>query len=193
MPKIYSLETLDEAALVRLVISGDEAAKDYFCQRFRQRLYVTAVAMLGYQDPEAEDMVQEALLSGLKALPGFEFRSSLKTWLNHICVNLCLKALRRRQRLIVQADEDITRMLDQASAGQPGAASAGDEWVKNGLSKIKSACREILALRYERDLEYGSISAELRIPIGTVMSRLARCREKLKAQAKAWQEGGHRG
>jgi RNA polymerase sigma-70 factor (ECF subfamily) len=190
MTKIYSLETLDEAELVRRVISGDEAAKNHFCERFRQRLYVTAVALLGYQDPEAEDMVHETLLSGLKALPGFEFRASLKTWLNHICVNLCLKALKRRQRLIVQADEDITRIMDGASAAKPADGPA-IELVKNGLARLKGACREILGLRYERDLEYGSISMALKVPVGTVMSRLSRCRQLLKSELLKLKKAGH--
>jgi RNA polymerase sigma-70 factor (ECF subfamily) len=190
MPETYSSENQEEKELVRRVLKGDEAARDEFCERSRRRLLVTAASLLGYADPEAEDMVQETLVAGLKALPGFEFRSRLHTWLNHICVNLCLKALHKRQRLLVSSGEAVSQILDQA-APMGAEGGSGQALLHLGISKLKGDCRKILALRYDRELAYGAISSELKVPVGTVMSRLARCRLALKEILLKLKRAGH--
>ena len=181
------IETADaDRDLVARILGGSDAARDELFVRHRQRLLLTASSLMGYQDPEAEDMVHEAVLAGLKDLDRFEFRASLNTWLTHICVNLCLKALRRRSRMVVEADEAIEQFCNADSRRKSPAGGAQDEQkerlgqIRQAMQRLKAGCREILALRYDGELEYGAIAARLKVPIGTVMSRLARCRTVLK-------------
>jgi RNA polymerase sigma-70 factor (ECF subfamily) len=188
MPDLYTIGPQEERILVQKVLSGDPEAKEAFCSRFSGRLLATARALLGHQDSEAEDMVQESLMAGLQALPGFEFRSSLYTWLNHICVNFCLKVLRKRQRTLVQEDREIQRITDlTAETGDPGRSAL----LQRGLHSMDARCRNILAMRFELDMEYGAISRALKIPIGTVMSRLSRCKRALKDALLKIQDVGH--
>jgi RNA polymerase sigma-70 factor (ECF subfamily) len=180
MPELYNMGPESEKELVRRILSGEPQASDAFCTEFRRRLQATASALLGYQDPEAEDMVQETLVAGLKALPGFEFRSGLHTWLNHICVNLCLKALRRRQRMLVQEDTEIERLSDSTAGRARPPDEAARHLILRGLAGLGGPCKKILGLRYELELDYGTISRTMNIPLGTVMSRLSRCKAALK-------------
>lgn len=60
----------------------------------------------------AEDCVQDAFLAAIRALPGFEGRSSLKTWLHRITVNACLGKLRRIKRLAEQPIDDLLPEFD---------------------------------------------------------------------------------
>ncbi len=117
MSKTYSVDIRDaDRDLVSRILAGSEEARDQLYLRHRGRLLLTASALLGYKDPEAEDMVHEAVMAGLKDLARFEFRSSLHTWLTHICVNRCLKALKKRHRMVVEADTAIERFCSKGSA-----------------------------------------------------------------------------
>ena len=78
-------------------------------EQHRDGLYRAAVYFLGWQDPDAEDMVQEALLQGLRRLETFEGRSRLSSWLNQICVHLCYRRLRERQRLKAEVMRRLKR------------------------------------------------------------------------------------
>ena len=84
----------EERELVRRVIENVPGAGDEFVTRYRERIYAVSVAVLGWQDPEAADAVQETFVAALNGLKGFEFRSSLYTWLNQICVRQCYRRIR---------------------------------------------------------------------------------------------------
>src|SRR6185295_7064955 len=105
----------DERGLVAKILAGDLEAQTAFYEQNAKRLYPICVHFLGYQDPEAEDIVQEAFLIGFKKMGGFEFRSSLYTWLAHICVNLCYERLRGRKRVLASLESDLEKLtLPQA-------------------------------------------------------------------------------
>src|ERR1035438_8896787 len=74
-------EPLEDRQLVEKLLAKDTDAENYFFRIYRDKLYKVCVYLLGYQDPEAEDITQEAFLAALRKLPEFEFRSSLYTWL----------------------------------------------------------------------------------------------------------------
>jgi RNA polymerase sigma-70 factor (ECF subfamily) len=176
---------MDEKQLVALVLKGDEAAREDLSCRFRQRLYATAVHFLGYQDPEAEDVVQDTLLAAFKQLAGFEFRSSLYTWLNHICVNLCYARLRQRRKAVAQPDETLELLSSNAALQRHHHAEEDQERdarlavLRKELAAMKEGCRSIVTLRDVEGRSYAEIAQGLKLPLGTVMSRLARCREAL--------------
>jgi RNA polymerase sigma-70 factor (ECF subfamily) len=189
---------MDEKEMVALVLKGDEAAQEELSRRFRQRLYATAVHFLGYQDPEAEDVLQDTLLAAFKELKGFEFRSGLYTWLNHICVNLCYARLRQRRKAVAQPGE-MLELLSSSQALQRHTQAGEDQEqelrlsaLRQELAAMKEGCRGIITLRDVEGRSYADIAQSLKVPVGTVMSRLARCRQALGERVrKALKEARH--
>src|SRR5581483_2129740 len=98
---------LDERQLVERVLKGDEDAKTLFYQTYRQKLYSFCVYFMGANDPEIEDILQEAFLSVYQKLPQFEFRSRLDTWLTQICIHRCYRYFRKRGKMAAQAQDDL--------------------------------------------------------------------------------------
>ena len=189
---------MDEKELVALVLKGDAAAQEDLSRRFQQRLYATAAHFLGYQDPEAEDVVQDTLLAAFSQLKGFEFRSGLYTWLNHICVNHCYARLRQRRKAVSQPGE-ILELLSSGLAQQRHRQAGEDQQqelrlaaLRKELAAMKEGCRSIITLRDVEGRSYAEIAQGLKLPMGTVMSRLARCREALGVRVrKALKEARH--
>ncbi|SFO86084.1 RNA polymerase sigma-70 factor, ECF subfamily [Geodermatophilus dictyosporus] len=86
----------DDVAAAR---AGDEAAFTRLAQRHRRELAAHCYRMLG-SPHDAEDALQETLLAAWRGLPGFEGRSSLRTWLYRVATSVCLRQARRRPRLL---------------------------------------------------------------------------------------------
>jgi RNA polymerase sigma factor (sigma-70 family) len=137
---------------------------------------------------DADDIVQDAILRayrGFDALRG----SDVKAWLLTIVKNCHLTALKQQQRRgFVPLPEDHDAQDGEAMiATTPGPESASisrDEarTVDRLLSGLPEEHREVLVLREIEEMDYREIAAVTNIPIGTVMSRLARARAALKAR-----------
>ncbi len=177
---------MEDRELVEKILQGDEGAKAQFYTQYRERLYKDCVFLLGYRDPEAEDLVQEAFLIAFKKLPSFEFRSSLGTWLTQIGIYLCYNRYRNRARMVLKEEENLEGLLrTKAMQGEIQKSREEDKQLKlrlidRGLEKIGPECREIVVLRDKEEKTYIEIGKALKIPLGTVMSRLSRCKKALK-------------
>ena len=142
--------------------------------------------ILGYGDPEVEDMVQETFASAFQKLGSFEFRSSLAHWLRQICVHFCYRRWRRRKRMVLQAQEELEELLVSGAVAQEGKRKVEAdrarmmEVLEHGKEGLGKPCRDLIGFRDEQGKSYADISEILKVPMGTVMSRLARCRETLK-------------
>jgi RNA polymerase sigma-70 factor (ECF subfamily) len=177
---------LDERQLVRKILAGDKAAKGVLYSENAKRLYPVCVHFLGYQDPEAEDIVQETFLIAFKKMKEFEHRSSLYTWLCHISVNLCHERLRRRKRVLATLQEDLERFTQtrvdslERQEQDERENKARLEMVERLMQSMSERCRRIIELRDRNGESYINLARILKIPPGTVMSQLARCRQALK-------------
>jgi len=155
-------------------------------------------------DHDAEDLVQEAFLRAYAAFDGFR-GDSARPWLLAIVRNACFDWLRehRKEELQVSYDDDIA--IDESCAGFAGmsmnateperALTRADERraVNEALAKLPPAFREVVLLRDIEELSYREIADIAAIPIGTVMSRLARARKLLHAQLASLRSGETRG
>ncbi len=177
---------MEDRELVRKILQGDEQAKAEFYFQYRERLYKDCVFLLGYRDPEAEDLVQEAFLIAFKKLPGFEFRSSLGTWLTQIAIYLCYNRYRNRAKMVQWEEENLESLLEAKALEGEARKSLEEEkkeklqLIDKGLEKIGQECREIVVLRDKEEKTYIEIGKLLKIPLGTVMSRLSRCKKALR-------------
>ncbi|HTG60860.1 MAG TPA: sigma-70 family RNA polymerase sigma factor [Terriglobia bacterium] len=132
-------------------------------------------------DQEAEDLVQEACLRALKSFDGFRGGDG-RSWLMTIVRNTCYTWLQqnRSHELTTAFDEQIHNPQHEAPSPEALLLQRADsELVKNGLQELALDFREVLILRELEGLSYKEIATVAGIPIGTVMSRLARGRAQL--------------
>jgi RNA polymerase sigma-70 factor (ECF subfamily) len=133
-------------------------------------------------EQDAQDIVQEAFLRAFKSFGGFR-GSNGRTWLLTIVRNTAYTLLKKNRAvdLATTFDEEVHASGDESLSPATILEHAEDaELTRKAMDALPVEFREILALRHQEDLSYQEIGDILKIPIGTVMSRLARARAKLK-------------
>jgi RNA polymerase sigma-70 factor (ECF subfamily) len=150
----------------------------------------TAFRFLGNM-PDAEDAVQDALLSAYKHLGQFRGQAQLSTWLTTIVTNAALMKLRRRDSYLSldeeQGEDGLTfseRLPDSKPSPEElcSAAEARDQLVE-GVRQLSPKLRRTLQLRDIDGLTTKEAALVLGVPHGTVKARLARARAKLARSA----------
>jgi len=130
--------------------------------------------------PEAEDAAQESMVRAFRFFRGFR-GDDARAWLLQIVRNTCYTSLHKSQAadLMTEFDEELHPQAD----GTPEAlAIAGDdrERLMRALEELPPRFREVLVLREIEGCSYKEIATITSVPIGTVMSALARARERLQ-------------
>jgi RNA polymerase sigma-70 factor, ECF subfamily len=147
-------------------------------------LYSYAVALTRNRD-EAEDLVQETYVRALQAVNGLRPDSNLKAWLSTILRNIWLNQLRHSNSRPKKVELDIEDQADLTNrSNDPFAQYArrcDQQRLRRAILELPREMREILILREYQELPYAEIADLMACPIGTVMSRLARAREKLRS------------
>jgi RNA polymerase sigma-70 factor (ECF subfamily) len=135
---------------------------------------------------EAEDLVQETYVRAIQAVSRLRTDSNIKGWLFTILRNIWLNQLRRRRNgpQFVDLDAEAGDATNLAAAIKNShdqyVSKLEKEQVQIAIKKLPLGFREIIVLREYEDLSYQEIAAVLGCPAGTVMSRLARARIKLR-------------
>jgi RNA polymerase sigma factor (sigma-70 family) len=132
-------------------------------------------------DADAQDMVQEAYLRALRFFGGFR-GTDAKAWLLTIVRNTCYTWLRRHRSPELSCDFDEIVLAREAEGPDPETEQlmkAQARLVNEAIEKLPIEFREVVVLRELEELSYKEIAVVLRVPIGTVMSRLARARKRL--------------
>jgi RNA polymerase sigma-70 factor (ECF subfamily) len=206
---------LSDAATLARARSGDEDAFRALTDSYRRELQIHCYRILGSLQ-DAEDAVQETLLSAWRGLAGFEQRASLRAWLYRIATNRCLNALRdsgRRQQLMLDADgisdapEPSRRaepiwlqpFPDDLLDGVPDRAPGPDARYEtkeavglafvSGLQRMPPRQRAVLVLRDVLGYRAVEVAAMLETSEASVNSALQRARAALEA-APERPEGG---
>jgi RNA polymerase sigma-70 factor, ECF subfamily len=135
---------------------------------------------------EAEDLVQETCLRAMRAMTRLRAGSNIKSWLLVILRNIWLNQLRRQRKtpMVVEIDvDDTTANVVVETSKDPHARCVSKrecEQVREAIQDLPVDFREVILLREYEELSYQEIASVLGCPIGTVMSRLARARSKLR-------------
>jgi RNA polymerase sigma-70 factor (ECF subfamily) len=134
-------------------------------------------------DQDAEDAVQEAFLRAHKSFSRFRGEAG-KPWLMTILRNVCYTMLKkaRSHETPEPFDEELHQEAGQADAREAVRQKANAETLHAALHKLPVEFREIIVLHDLEGLAYKEIATVAGIPIGTVMSRLARARARLRAE-----------
>ena len=169
---------MSTSSLKRRVLS--EAIKETF-----QKLYGYAMA-LTRNPTDAEDLVQETCVRAIEAVETVHPEKNVKSWLFTILRNVWRNQVRQRVRSHVVDLDGLERSA--AAAVEPGrdphalyVSKVESARVRQALENLPEDAREIILLREFAELSYEEIADVLRCPPGTVMSRLARARSKLRA------------
>ena len=184
----------DTELVRRFKADGDEAAFAEIVERYRERLFSVAHAMLK-NAADAEEVAQDTFIRAHRALADFRGDCSLATWLHQIALNRARNRywyhFRRRRHLTCSFDTTVGDDNQATFANMVATDAVGPvrEAVSNEFSDLVAACmnrlgttgREILTLRNVLNRSYIEIAHELGISVGTVKSRIARAREKLRA------------
>ena len=143
-------------------------------------------------DQDAEDMVQEACLRALKFFSGFRGADS-RAWLLTIVRNTCYTWLRqhRAHELDLPLNADSYSMDCDAFNPELVVQRSAESWrLREALEELPVEFREVIVLRELEGLSYKAIANIADIPIGTVMSRLARARRRLQQSLADQQDEG---
>ncbi|MGH9382325.1 MAG: RNA polymerase sigma factor [Thermoanaerobaculia bacterium] len=176
-----------DAELVERCRYGDPEAFGELYARYGNMVFNLALRHLGDRE-EAADLTQEVFLRVFRHLRGFRGQSSLKTWIYRIALNRC-HSWRRRYRPLEQglAEEGVPAaeaapVLVETRRGPEERAAAAETSARvlRRLAALPRPFREAVYLRDLEELGYDEIAAVLRLPIGTVRSRIARGRERLR-------------
>ena len=167
--------------------SGEPAACDQLARDHRQATYIFALQLVGNVD-DAKDLAQEAMLRFFSTLDRFQPDRPVRPWLFSIVRNLARDFWRRgklrRHQSLDEGVPDLSRALADPTANpeQSTLECERRQRLWKALSALPTAKREILVLRDFHDLQYAEIAKVLRIPIGTVMSRLHAARKVLRRE-----------
>lgn len=137
-------------------------------------------------DRDAEDMVQEACVRALNGMRGFQGEDG-RSWTLTIVRNLCYTFLKKRGSTgsNVEFDEHVHTTAPAFTDPEKLQMRLDDvRQVRGALEQLPDAFREVLILREMEGLSYREIARITGVPTGTVMSRLARGRERLLAILK---------
>lgn len=170
-----------ERELIQRVQAGDGDAYMELVGEYRIRLYRKACSLIGDAE-DAEDVLQDALVTAYKALGKFRGESGIYTWLYRITVNKCRDFLRSRKNHHQDSLEIYEPILsdDRTSVEKNHELSDDGAYLIRKIKGLDEKYRQILIYRYYDDLSYEEIAELSHVNIGTVKSRLFKARELLK-------------
>jgi RNA polymerase sigma-70 factor (ECF subfamily) len=174
-----------DSRLVERCLSGEEAAWEELVRVHTRRVYALCYRFTN-SDLEAQDLTQDVFLRVFKSLRSFRSgEGSFGVWLTRLTRNLLIDHYRRSKHdRATESIEEQLPMLEEktAMAGRTDGLLAGreaSEVLQTALQKLSPELRETVILRDLEEMEYREIAQVLKVPEGTVKSRLNRGRAEL--------------
>lgn len=179
---------MDERQRIISAGKGDQEAFAELVEAYQNMIYSLCYRMTGDAD-EAFDLAQETFLKAWHGISLFQFDSKFTTWLCRIASNVCIDYLRKQKKRkteslnqLLAEDVSIERQIADFDA-DPAVIlqrAAQQEAVREAFSRLSEKDRLILSLRAVEDMSYQEIGETLSISPGTVKSRIARARERIR-------------
>ena len=164
--------TTDQALADRIVGSGDEFAFRELYRRHTPRLYQFVLRVMGGDELEAEDVVQEAWIRATRNLAAFRWESRFATWLTGIGLNLCRNRLR-----------STGRWTDfEEGSSTSGSAHPGEERIdlERAIALLPPGHRTVLILHDIEGFKHAEIAERLGVSEGTSKSQLFSARRSMR-------------
>ncbi|MBD3288173.1 sigma-70 family RNA polymerase sigma factor [candidate division KSB1 bacterium] len=171
--------TLTDGELIKAYQAGDENAFRTLVKRYESRVAATVIGMLG-KCPEAEDVGQETFIRFHDSINKFRGESTVGTYITRIAINLSLNELKRRKRRRFlfpdeTRDGDLGHVIEDSSDRIDQKTI-----VRQAIQKLPPDFRSVIVLRLIDGYSTNETAEILKLPVGTVLSRLSRAQKKLK-------------
>ena len=148
---------------------------------YRRKVFGLAYSFL--RDREAaEDVTQDVFIKIWRALPGFDGRASLSTWIYAIARNASLSALRARRSQFSLSDPDVMDAVEAIDPA-PSADDIVDRAALLRLDQLPTRQRQVIMLFYMEEQSHEGVANMLAMPVGTVKTLLHRARARMSAAA----------
>lgn len=155
-------------------------------------LVLAVIHRTGIKDrATAEDIAQDAFIKAWQASESFQSKSKVSSWLCSIAKNTAIDHLRKHGRMVMMGDRAMPEKVDSSLHVNPEAAMIADETeqamndkVQTAISKLNNKHAQVITMYHLQDMSYEAIAKQLRIPKGSVMSRLFHARKKMRELLK---------
>ncbi|HSE99076.1 MAG TPA: sigma-70 family RNA polymerase sigma factor [Blastocatellia bacterium] len=181
MKRIGLIRKSDRALVTIFLRTRDEAAFRELYRRHTPALYPMALRLAGGSEADAQDAVQDTWIRACKRLPGFEWRSSLRTWLTGILIN-CVRELNHKR--YSRTEEELLDEWPQAIDARAGERID----LEQAVDRLPPGYRHVLLLHDVEGYTHEEISGLLEISVGTSKSQLHHARKALRAMFQTEQE-----
>ncbi|HEX2920007.1 MAG TPA: RNA polymerase sigma factor [Bacteroidales bacterium] len=171
----------DEVRLVKEALAGNQRAFGEIIERYRKMVARTVKGMLG-DNSYAEDIGQEVFIKLYHSLSDFRGDSKLSTYIQRIAVNLTLNEIKRRKRFFSMFSQSGNNEMHEYEVPDYDTSEKRDaaEIVEKALQTLDPKFRVIVTMRMLQGYSTKETAEILKLPIGTVLSRLSRAQEQLK-------------
>lgn len=180
---------MDEPALIHDAQRGNLDAFNTLVLHYQDTVFNTALRILGDED-QAADAAQEAFISAFRSITSFR-GGSFKAWLMRTVTNACYDELRRKKRrpttpLEPEMDDgdemDSPRWLADPNFTPEQVAEADEveHAIQHCLEALPVEFRAVVVLADIQGMDYTEVASSVRVPLGTIKSRLARARLRLR-------------
>jgi len=172
--------------LIERCLNGDQAAWEEIVRLHWRKVFNIAYKFVGRHDL-AEDLTQDVFLKLFKSLDTFDRRANFQTWLISVSRNLCIDHYRsvRKERETVNRDIDpaeLAPVSPDKSAYAMLETRDRVQMLREALDKLPPTLRTAVMLRDIQEFSYQEIATKLKLPEGTVKSRINRGRTELARQ-----------
>ena len=166
----------EDKALVEAVRSGDNTAFRQIVLKYEKLIAGVVKGMIG--EDGADDVGQETFIRFYRSIDQYKGESGLGTYLVRIAVNLTLNEIKKRKNRQWSSLDDSTKVNGETTDEYGRMESA--EMIEKAMTKLEPEFRSVVVLRIMQGYSTKETAEILQIPLGTVLSRLARGQEKLR-------------
>lgn len=183
-PGDEDIQVREDAVLVARARAGETGAFEEIFLRYRNQIFSLTYRMTG-NHTDAEDLCQEVFLQAMRKIGSFQGRSSFSTWLYRVAINRSKDFLRKKGKSPeLLTDEETTapreNLIGEGKDPEREAISTEAKGLVQGaLLMLPMGLRTPMVLHDLEGLQYREIAEILRLPVGTVKSRIFRARVKL--------------
>jgi len=177
---------------IKQVIKGDQTAYEDIVEIFKDKVFQICYRMLGNRH-DAEEIAQEAFIRAYLNIQSFKQERKFSTWLYRIATNLCIDRLRKKKPdyyldAEVSGTDGLTLYSQIPSDDLLPEIEVENmevqESIQQAIYRLPEKYRSVIVLKYLDDLSLNEISEMMKLPLGTVKTRIHRGREALRKQLR---------
>ena len=170
---------IEESALVSRILEGESRLFEQIIRKYNQRLYRIGMAILK-NDVDTEDAKQSAYIKAYQNLDKFEARAELATWLNRIMINECLAAKKKKQKYIIETDEQLVNNSTMTTPSNILINKELNGLIEDAVAQLPEKYRLVFVLREIEEMSIKETGDTLKIEESNVKVRLNRAKTMLQ-------------